>query len=94
GAFSVSLGFIVRNTAGGVATLFCLLLVLPTLGLLLPTSWREHLLPYLPGNAGASVFSARTGPESLSTTTGLLVLVAWIVAALAGAALVLRKRDA
>ena len=36
GVFSVALGFIIRSTAGGVATLFGLLLVLPTLGLLLP----------------------------------------------------------
>jgi ABC-2 type transport system permease protein len=94
GVFSVALGFIIRSTAGGVATLFGLLLVLPTLGLLLPSSWRDHLLPYLPSNAGAAIFSAHTGTDSLSATTGLLVLLGWVVAAVACAALVLERRDA
>ncbi len=94
GVFSVALGFIIRSTAGGVATLFGLLLVVPTLGLLLPSSWRDHLLPYLPSNAGATMFSAQTGTDSLSATTSLLVLLGWVAGALAGAALVLKRRDA
>jgi len=94
GVFSVALGFIIRSTAGSVATLFGLLLVLPTLGLLLPSSWQDKLLPYLPSNAGATMFSARTAADALSGTTSLLVLLGWIVPALAGAALVLTKRDA
>jgi hypothetical protein len=94
GVFSVALGFIIRSTAGGVATLFGLLLVLPSLGLLLPASWRDHLLPNLPSNAGATMFSARTAAGSLSATTSLLVLFGWVAAALAGAALVVKRRDA
>jgi ABC-2 type transport system permease protein len=94
GAFSVALGFIIRSTAGGVATLFGLLLVLPTLGLLLPASWRENLLPYLPSNAGGTMFSARTATDALSASTSLLVLLGWVAVAMAGAAAVLKKRDA
>ena len=94
GVFSVALGFIVRSTGGGVAILCGLLLVVPTLGLLLPASWRDHLLPYLPSNAGATMFSARTAADALSATTSLLVLLGWVVAALAGAALLLKRRDA
>lgn len=94
GVFSVALGFIIRSTAGSVATLFGLLLVLPTLGLLLPSSWQDNLLPYLPSNAGATMFSALTAPDALSATTSLLVLLGWVVPALAGAAWVLKKRDA
>jgi len=94
GVFSVTVGFIIRSTAGGVAFLFALLLVLPTLGLLLPASWREHLLPYLPSNAGATMFSVRTATDALSATTSLLVLLGWVAAALAGAVVVLQQRDA
>ncbi len=94
GVFSVALGFIVRSTGGGVAILCGLLLVVPTLGLLLPSSWRDFLLPYLPSNAGATMFSARTATDALSATTSLLVLLGWVVAALAGAALLLKRRDA
>ncbi|HSK25319.1 MAG TPA: hypothetical protein VK894_00225 [Jiangellales bacterium] len=94
GVFSVALGFVVRSTAGGVATLFGLLLVVPTLGLLLPASWKDDLLPYLPSNAGGTMFSARTAADSLSAGTSLLVLLGWVAAALVCAAVVLRKRDA
>jgi ABC-2 type transport system permease protein len=94
GVFSVALGFIIRSTAGSVATLFGLLLVLPTLGLLLPSSWQDNLLPYLPSNAGATMFSAQTASDALSPTTSLLVLLGWVVPALAFAASVLKKRDA
>ena len=94
GVFSMALGLIVRSTAGGIATLFGLLLVVPPLGLLLPSSWRDHLLPYLPSSAGASMVKAHTSTDALSPTTSLLVLLAWVVAALVGAVLVLTKRDA
>jgi hypothetical protein len=94
GVFSVAVGVIVRSTAGGVAILFGLLLVVPTLGLLLPSGWRDHLLPYLPSNAGSSMFSVRASVDALSATTGLLVLLGWVVGALAVAALLLRRRDA
>ena len=94
GVFAVALGFVIRSTAGGIATLFGLLLVLPGIGQLLPTSWQTHTLPYLPSNAGASIYSARPDPTALSPATGLLVLVIWVAAALGLAALALRRRDA
>jgi len=92
--FAVALGFILRSTAGGVATLFGLLMVLPGLGLLLPSSWQTHLLPYLPSNAGASMISTRTAEGSLSATGGLLVLLVWVAVSLVAAALLITKRDA
>jgi hypothetical protein len=94
GVFAVALGFMLRSTAGGVATLFGLLMVLPGLGLLLPSSWQLHLLPYLPSNAGSSIISAHPAAGSLSVSGGLLVLLAWVGAALVGAALLVKHRDA
>jgi ABC-type transport system involved in multi-copper enzyme maturation permease subunit len=92
--FAIGIGFIVRNTAGGIATLFGLLLVAPGLGQLLPTSWQPHILPYLPSNAGAGVYSVRTDPGMLSTWTGFGVLCIWAAAALLMGAVLLRRRDA
>lgn len=92
--FAVALGFIIRSTAGGIAALFGLLLVLPAIGLLLPAGWQHHLLPYLPSNAGASMFSAHTATASLSATTSLLVLLGWVAGALTVAALLVKRRDA
>jgi ABC-2 type transport system permease protein len=94
GVFAVGLGFCLRSTAGGIATLFGLLLVLPGLGLLLPASWQDHLLPYLPSNAGASVISIHAAAGNLSASAGLLVLLGWVAVALTAAAVLLRRRDA
>jgi hypothetical protein len=94
GVLAVAFGFLIRSTAGGIAALFALLLVLPGIGQLLPASWQTHTLPYLPSNAGAAMFSARPDPSALSPGTGLLVLCIWVVVALAAAAVVLRRRDA
>jgi ABC-2 type transport system permease protein len=94
GVLAVALGFLVRSTAGGIATLFGLILVLPGIGQVLPTSWQQHTLPYLPSNAGASVFTMRTDPGMLTAGAGLLVLSLWVVAGLAVAAVVVRRRDA
>ena len=94
GVFAVALGFVIRSTAGAVAILFGLLLVLPTLGLLLPAAWEDRTLPYLPSNAGAAMFSTQTTPGSLSDTAALLVLLGWVGGTLALAALLLKRRDA
>jgi ABC-2 type transport system permease protein len=94
GAFAVAVGFIIRSTAGAIATLFGLLLVVPGIGMLLPSSWQHHLLPYLPSNAGSSMTGTHVGLGNLSATAGLLVLLAWVAAALACAALLLKRRDA
>lgn len=95
GVFAVALGFIVRSTAGGIAALFGLLLVLPGIGRVLPASWQTHTLPYLPSNAGSSMFTiVPEDPSALSPGTGLLVLCLWVAAALAAAAVLVRRRDA
>ena len=94
GVLAVALGFLLRSTAGGIATLFGLLLVVPTLGLLLPSSWRDQLLPYLPNYAGSAVTTVRPQEDLLSVTGGVLVLAAWALIPLFAAALVLRRRDA
>jgi ABC-type transport system involved in multi-copper enzyme maturation permease subunit len=94
GVLAVALGFLLRSTAGGVATLFGLLLVVPTLGLLLPSSWQDTVLPYLPNYAGSAVTTVRPQDGLLSVTGGVVVLAAWALIPLLAAALVLRRRDA
>jgi len=91
---AVAFGFAIRSTAGGIASLFGLLLVLPGIGQLLPSSWQSHTLPYLPSNAGSAFYSARPDPTALSPGVGLLVLVIWVAVALATAAALLTRRDA
>ncbi len=90
---AVALGFVIRSTAGGIATMCGLLLVAPTLGLLLPSSWQANLLPYLPSNAGAAVFNAHPNADSLSAAGGAVALGIWLLVALSAAALTLTRRD-
>lgn len=43
GLLGIGLGFIIRNTAGTIATLFGILLVLPVLGGALPPTWAKNI---------------------------------------------------
>lgn len=90
----VALGFLVRSTAGGIATLFGLLLVLPVIGNVLPASWRTHVVQYFPSNAGSALFTLNPDPGTLAPWTGFAVFCAWAAVAIAAAAVVLMRRDA
>lgn len=94
GALAVALGFLSRSTAGGIATLVALLLVLPGVGQVLPASWQHHTLPYLPSNAGSAMYAAMPDPAALSPGRGAITLLVWAVLALTLAAVALRRRDA
>ena len=93
-ALAVGLGFVLRSTAGGIATLVGLLLVLPGIARLLPDTWQTHVVPYLPSNAGGGVFAVQSDPGMLSTWAGFAVFCVWAVAALVLGAVVLKRRDA
>jgi ABC-2 type transport system permease protein len=94
GVLAMGIGFAVRSTAGGIATVFGLLLVIPGLGNALPSSWQPHVLPYLPSNAGQPLFELHPDAGSLGPWTGLLVMCLWAAAAVLAGALRLRGRDA
>jgi ABC-2 type transport system permease protein len=91
---AIGLGFIVRSTAGGIAALFGLLLVLPAIGHVLPTSWQQHVLPYLPSNAGGALYTLKPDPGTLAPWTGFGVMCIWAAVAVVSAIVVLRRRDA
>lgn len=94
GALAMGLGFLVRSTAGGIASAFGLLLVLPTIGHVLPSSWQQNVLPYLPGSAGGALFSLHPEPGTLAPWTGFAVMCAWAAVAIIAGAFRLQRRDA
>lgn len=94
GLLAVGIGTLVRNTAGGIASVFGLLLVVPVLAEALPSDWRDSIAPYLPSNAGQALFSLQQGPHDLAPWTGFGVMCLYVLAALIGAAVVLKRRDA
>ncbi|WP_236791823.1 ABC transporter permease subunit [Amycolatopsis sp. GM8] len=94
GLLGVALGWILRHTAGAIATLFGLLLVLPALVSALPDSWSSKIDPYLPSTAGQAVTAAVPDPADLAPWTGFAVFAGYLVVAVVVAAVLLRRRDA
>jgi hypothetical protein len=89
-----ALGAIIRRTAGAIATLFGLVLVLPILAEALPSPWNHDVSKYLPGGAGQAMFSVRPREELLSPGSAALVLAAWVAGLLAIALVLVTRRDA
>lgn len=86
-------GTLLRSTASAISALVGLLFLLPVLGtFLLPASWQDDVLPYLPSNAASAFTSVNPTPDLLSTGTGALVFAAWVVVPVVGAAVALKRR--
>lgn len=94
GLLGMALGFIIRNTAGAITTLFAILLVLPVLGEVLPADWARHVVPYLPGNAGQAIMALHSNPNTLAPWTGFVLFVGYTAVAVVAAVVLLRRRDA
>ena len=94
GVIGVALGALLRSVAGGISVLVASLLLVPGLVALLPSSWQDNVSPYLPSNAGGSMFALHPDGSSLSAGAGLVVFLCWTVLALAGAAWRLKRADA
>ena len=93
GAIAVGVGAALRRTAGAVAVLFAVLLVVPGLVTLLPSPWNDDITRYLPSSAGAAMAAVVRFPNLLSPLAGFLVLGAYTVGMLGIAALALVRRD-
>lgn len=93
GVIGVALGALLRSVAGGISVLVAALMLIPGLISLLPSSWRDDISPYLPSNAGESMFALTHDSTSLSPGAGLLVFLCWTVLALGGAAYRLTRSD-
>ena len=86
-------GWLLRSTAGALAALLVVLIVVPVVGLFLPPAVRDAVVPYLPNNAGTAIMQLTPG-GMLPPWTGLGVFALYIAAVLVTAALVVRLRDA
>ena len=91
--FSLALGTILRNTAGGIATFAAILFVIPPLMNVLPQSWNDAASRYLPSNAGRAILSVTRDSGSLAPWTGFGLFCAYAAGALVLAAVLLVRRD-
>ena len=95
GLVSLGIGTMLRSAAGGIAASLGLILVLPIIVPMIPADWAMDVAPYLPSNAGQQMFGLSSmGVEAFEPWQALLVVLAWVAAALLGGALLLKRRDA
>lgn len=90
----VALGVLVRSSAGAIAILAGLLLIVPGLAALLPDSISEAITPYLPSNAGSAVMALTHVEGTLAPWAGLAVFAGYVAVTLAAAAYRLKTTDA
>jgi hypothetical protein len=93
GVIGAALGMLLRSVAGGISVLVASLMLIPGLVTLLPSSWQDNISPYLPSNAGESMYALTHDATSLSPGAGLWVFLGWTALALAGAAYRLVRSD-
>ena len=94
GLLGLGIGAILRHSAAGISTVLGLLFVLPILASFLPHSWQEHIVKYLPGQAGQAIFQSHPDPVTLAPWTGLAVFAGYALLALVIGGVMLRSRDA
>lgn len=90
----LALGFMLRSTAGGIATMVGAVFLGPRLLNLLPASLTDVFMKFLPSEAGSAMMTNVANPDLLSPGAAYAVLAAWVVGLLAAAALLVERRDA
>ncbi len=103
GLLAFTVGALVRHSAGALAGVIALLLVIENVLMLIPFRVIELISPFLPTTAGRRVLfdsemittvNAATDGAHLTPWQGYAVLVAWVLGLLALATVLLRRRDA
>lgn len=94
GLLGFGLGALIRHTAGALSAFFGVLFALTAIVDLLPTSWRNDVIEYLPANSGSQIFTVLPSHDSLAPWTGLGVFCLYAVAAIVIAFALINRRDA
>jgi ABC-2 type transport system permease protein len=104
GVLSTAIGTIVRSSAGAIAVVLGLILVLPTIvqvfAAITQARWIADLGSFLPDGAGGRMYAYASGAIdaggqlTLEPWQGALVLLAWVAALLGLACVLLKRRDA
>ena len=95
GLFALSIGTLIRHTAGAISAVIGIVLVLPILSGLLPGNWGAHINAYLPEQAGTLItHTHEVSGDLLSPWQGFGVLCLWAVLLFAAGAFLLQRRDA
>jgi ABC-2 type transport system permease protein len=94
GLMALGLGTVIRHTAGAITTLFGVMLVLPGLADVLPSSVKNDISKFLPSNAGAAVYHVQQQSQMLNPGPGFAVFCLYAAVALIAGGVLLARRDA
>jgi ABC-type transport system involved in multi-copper enzyme maturation permease subunit len=97
GLFGLGLATIIRHSAAAISTFVGILLILPLIVEALPNSLALEVRRFLPDHIGATMITTNNGfagTGAFSPWVGLLILVAYAVAANVIGAVLLVRRDA
>ena len=94
GLLALGIGALIRHSAGAIAAVLGLILVLPGIVLALPASWSNAISKYLPSNAGAAIFRTIRDRATLSPWVGFGLFCAYAAVALIAAGIAIQRRDA
>ncbi|HLH59360.1 MAG TPA: ABC transporter permease subunit [Streptosporangiaceae bacterium] len=96
GLLAYGVGSMIRHTAGAITIMVAALFVIPILVNLLPNSWHNDLVRWLPSSAGDAITSTVSGshPHMFSPWGEFLVLGIYTVVVLVAGFILFRNRDA
>ncbi len=95
GLFAMSIGAMIRHTAGSITGVIAFVLVIAPLAQLIPGSAGKHIHDYLPSVAGELIGQAhQASGDVLSPWQGFGVFCLWTAVLLTAAGYLLRRRDA
>jgi ABC-2 type transport system permease protein len=93
GLLGFGLGALIRHTAGALSAFFGVLFASTALVDLLPTSWRNDVIDFMPANAGSQILTTVPTRSSLGPWSGLGVLTLYAAVAIAAAFVLVTRRD-
>ena len=90
----LALGAILRSTASAITAVLALIFVPGIFGGILPRTWQENLLAYLPGNASDSLLrEAKDSVTYLEPVVAVVAIVAWLTLFFVVACVLISRRD-
>lgn len=89
----MSIGALLRNSAGGIVTIVALLMVLPIVFQLIPNDFFQETMQYLPSSAGSQLVAVQITGDALTQFQGGLVMGAWALVLLIAASIAIKARD-
>lgn len=97
GLLALGIGTLIRRTAGAIATIVGLIIILPVFIQGLPQTWQDTITKLLPSTAGQAIIGRTkfTPPDTtpLPPWTGFALLCGYTAVILTAAAITLQRRD-